>query len=69
MQATCALSMSASAALPRKIAGARPLQIVVNHGDISVEPSNWVSKGGEHPLCDFLISLGVNTPAAKWRRL
>jgi len=24
------------------------------------------SKGGEHRLCDILISAGVNTPAAKW---
>jgi len=33
-----------------------------------VEPLNGVSKGGEHPLCDILISGGVNTPLAKWLR-
>ena len=44
-----------------------PVEIfVVNHADFSVEPLNGVSKGGEHPLCDILVSAGVNTPAAKW---
>jgi hypothetical protein len=42
---------------------------IVDHADFSVEPLNGVSKGGEHPLCDILISAGVNTPAAKWLRL
>jgi hypothetical protein len=44
-------------------------QFVVDHADFSVEPLNGVSKGGEHPLCDILISAGVNTLAAKWLRL
>jgi hypothetical protein len=42
---------------------------VVDHADFSVEPLNGVSNGDEHPLCDILISAGVNTPAAKWLRL
>jgi len=28
-----------------------------------VEPLNGVSKGGEHPLCEILISGGVQYPA------
>jgi hypothetical protein len=33
--------------------------------------NHWMGfpKGGEHPLCEILISAGVNTPAAKWLRL
>jgi hypothetical protein len=34
-----------------------------------MEPLNGVSKGGEHPLCDFFNSGGVNTLPAKWLRL
>jgi hypothetical protein len=30
---------------------------------------NGVSKGGEHPLCQFAIASGVKTPLAKWLRL
>src|ERR1700752_5383346 len=28
-----------------------------------------VSQGGEHPLCNILISGGVKSPPAKWLRL
>ena len=40
-----------------------------DHAGNSVEPLNGDSKGGEHLLCDILNGAGVNTPAAKWRRL
>jgi len=48
---------------------ASSLLIAVGHAARSVEPLNGVSKGGEHPLCDFLIGGGVKTPPAKWLRL
>jgi hypothetical protein len=41
----------------------------VDHAASSVKLLNRVSKGGEHPLCDILISGGVKTPLARRLRL
>ena len=41
-------------------------EFTVDHAARSVEPSNGVSKVGEHALCDINIAAGLNPPFAKW---
>jgi hypothetical protein len=38
---------------------------VCRMGGIDVMPSHYLGERGEHPLCDILIGVGSDTPAAK----